>query len=616
MNPSLNFRLRGTAPRVLVGALAIGCLTLTPLLSSSNAATTNYVTASLFAPTSVWNAAVPANAAIDPGSSAIVAAVTATTSSANGGYPNSVFYSSPLYVVGPAQPLVPVILNSTSCLAGSPPCSNNNPFGQLIAAGVPIPANAKEAVGTDGHMTIYQPSTNSLWEFWQATSPAQNAPGLPAWSSYGDSQWHASWGGAMNNVSHSPGYYDDYSWPGKSTTSWGSTATSLPVIGGIPLISELESGHIDHALGIALPSSLICAPTRNVWPAQRDDGSNTTSGCVPEGTHLRINPSLNLSTLHLSPFALMMATAAQKYGMIVRDQSCSCSPRFYVEDPTQYGTNPYTGSTGLFDGLSASAVMQNFPWAQTQVLPMSWHRSMTAATTTTTMSAPPASLNAGQQVTVNATVSASTGSTVPGAVYLQDGGKTVDTTLLSRGTAKLSMTLSSVGQHTLAVVYGGDENAKPSTSASVTVTVLAASTPSPTPSSTPTPSPTPTPAPTATATPTPTPTATPTPQSTTLSLTYANHGHSYVVQVGTTITVHLAPTASLHNWTLPVAKIETLLNPSQLTRISAKSNADGSVDATFVAKSAYSKKIILASWANGHSTSGTVDFGVAITITG
>jgi outer membrane biosynthesis protein TonB len=475
----------------------------------------SYVNASLFAPTSVWNAAVPNNATLDPNSAATVAAVTATTSPGNGGYPNATAYSSPLYVVGATQPLVPVILNSSSCLAGTPVCSRNDPFGQLIAAGVPIPANAKEAAGTDGHMTIYQPSTDSLWEFWQATSPSQNAP--PAsYASYGDSKWHAWWGGAMNNVSHSPGYYDDSSWPGKSTTSWGSTATSLPVIGGIPLISELQSGHIDHALAIALPSSLICAPTLNVWPAQRDDGGGTSPGCVPEGTHLRINPSLNLATLNLTPFARMMAVAAQKYGMIVRDQSCSCSPRFYVEDPTQYGTNPYTGSTGIFGGVSASAVMQNFPWAQTQVLKMSGHTSNSSLATTTMASTATPSVTSGATVNFNISVANSASAVVPGAVYLKNGTATVDTELLVGGKATLSTKLTSIGQPVLTAVYGGDENAKASTSASVTVTVRPVPTPTPTPTATPTPKPTPTPTPTPkpTATPTPKPTATPTPKPT------------------------------------------------------------------------------------------------------
>ena len=33
---------------------------------------------------------------------------------------------------------------------------------------VPISPNARPAAGSDGHMTVWQPSTDKLWEFWQA----------------------------------------------------------------------------------------------------------------------------------------------------------------------------------------------------------------------------------------------------------------------------------------------------------------------------------------------------------------------------------------------------------------------------------------------------------------
>src|ERR671921_443276 len=97
-------------------------------------------------------------------------------------------------------------------------------FQAALDEGVPIPARAKPAPGTDGHMTVYQPSTDRLWEFWRAV---QRPDG-----------WHASWGGAMKRVSRSPGYYTDRSWPGRSGFNWGSTATSLPVAGGTITMRE------------------------------------------------------------------------------------------------------------------------------------------------------------------------------------------------------------------------------------------------------------------------------------------------------------------------------------------------------------------------------------------
>ena len=176
-----------------------------------------------------------------------------------------------------------------------------------LNAGVPIPSDAKPAAGTDGHMTVYQPSSDTLWEFWQASKKADG--------------WHASWGGVITNVSRSPGYYTNASWPSLAASDgwhWGATATSLPVIAGTIMIDELRRGRIDHALALAIPNA--CAG-RFTWPAQRTDGTATATDCLPEGAHLRIDPAVDLSKLTLPRVTRILAEAAQRYGIIVRDRT-------------------------------------------------------------------------------------------------------------------------------------------------------------------------------------------------------------------------------------------------------------------------------------------------------
>ena len=73
---------------------------------------------------------------------------------------------------------------------------------------MPIPPGARPATGSDAQMTIWQPATDKLWEFWQARKDAQG-------------NWHAGYGGAMQNVSQSPGYYTSASWPGAPTPTGG-----------------------------------------------------------------------------------------------------------------------------------------------------------------------------------------------------------------------------------------------------------------------------------------------------------------------------------------------------------------------------------------------------------
>ena len=60
----------------------------------------------------------------------------------------------------------------------------------------------------------------------------------------------------------------------------------------------------------------------------------------------------------------MMAEAAQRYGIIVRDKTLHAIG-FYAEDPSPLGTNPYTR---LFDGKSPGELLQSFPWTHLQVV--------------------------------------------------------------------------------------------------------------------------------------------------------------------------------------------------------------------------------------------------------
>jgi hypothetical protein len=95
----------------------------------------------------------------------------------------------------------------------------------------------------------------------------------------------------------------------------------------------LRAGHIDHALSLGLPetSSLVYS-----WPAERTDGNVAEPQAIPEGTHFRLDPSLDLSKLHIPRFTWILAVAAQRYGLVVHDRSSLVV--LWGEDPTQYGT--------------------------------------------------------------------------------------------------------------------------------------------------------------------------------------------------------------------------------------------------------------------------------------
>ena len=127
---------------------------------------------------------------------------------------------------------------------------------------------------------------------------------------------------------------------------------------------DLSGSRIEgHALAVATPDA--CAGWF-AWPAQRTDGSSADRDCLPEGAHLRLDPKLDLASLHLPPIALSIARAMQRYGMIIRDTTHSAFA-FYAEDPTT-GADPYDGPRGVFDGLQEWQFLPLIPWNRLQLL--------------------------------------------------------------------------------------------------------------------------------------------------------------------------------------------------------------------------------------------------------
>jgi hypothetical protein len=293
-----------------------------------------------FAPTSFWNARLAADAAIDPKSEAYVDRLQYLLDRWVP-YINTTRYSTPVYTVRADQPKVHVTLDRED-------------GGDLQAAfdQVPIPPRAEPADGSDRHMVVWQPSSDTMWEFWHARRL--------------DDGWHAEYGGRMVNVSKSPGHYTairnasgDYI----EHSQWGASATSLPLLGGLIRIDELREGEIDHALAVALPEIRAGAYS---WPAQRTDGKSYHPDAIPEGARLRIDPRVNLDELEMAPSIRMMAVAAQRYGIVVRDGAGAVT--FFAEDPGPTGSNPFLGLDGLFGVRYIDKALREFPWDRLQVL--------------------------------------------------------------------------------------------------------------------------------------------------------------------------------------------------------------------------------------------------------
>jgi hypothetical protein len=337
-----------------------------------------------FAASSFWNTPLPDNAPVNVNNASYISdiqydlchyyPVEEGTPSEPGypcvipgnGAPSTSTYSGPLYVVPANQPYLPF---SRICNGVASP---NVSFDNSIAGGVPIPADAHAAAGTDAEIQIYQPSTNKYWDFWRLT---QDNSG----------NWGACWGGTITDVSDSNGI---------TPNNLGATATSLPLLGGVVRIEELQAGQIDHVMGLELnnnlkpsviPTNTPGAANGTSWPATRSDGTDTSPLAIPEGLRFQLNPNLDLNTLDLTPVGKIIAVAAQKYGFVVYDTTASVGIRFgdpttYTNTPSPDLPNPYTtgpgvdgvGTTGLFEGVAPYLIFKNFPWDQLQALPFNY----------------------------------------------------------------------------------------------------------------------------------------------------------------------------------------------------------------------------------------------------
>jgi hypothetical protein len=285
-----------------------------------------------FSPTSFWNSPLPTDAvaSVDSG---VLSDALALQQRNWGAWINTTSYSAPVYVVPARQGAVRVQIDH-------PPSPNAEAL-QADMEKVPVPAGARPAAGSDARMIIWQPSTDTMWELWR-----MHYEGI--WLPHG---WRAGWGAKIVGVSKMSGV---------NPPPFGATASGLALAGGLITLADVRRGSIDHALALGVPRTRAGT---FLAPANRTDGKYTGPYTIPEGARYRLDPSLDVESLHLSPVATMIARAAQRYGVVVRDGSDLVT--FYGEDPTPTGSNPWPG---WFEGKSPADVLAGFPWDRLRAL--------------------------------------------------------------------------------------------------------------------------------------------------------------------------------------------------------------------------------------------------------
>jgi hypothetical protein len=101
--------------------------------------------------------------------------------------------------------------------------------------------------------------------------------------------------------------------PLASTNPVWADAADLPMLAGLILYDEVNSGAITHALRCAIPHG----SGTFIWPASHADGS--TSGVPPHGSRFRLKANFDISSFSATNQVIL--TALKTYGCFLSDQS-------------------------------------------------------------------------------------------------------------------------------------------------------------------------------------------------------------------------------------------------------------------------------------------------------
>jgi len=304
-----------------------------------------------FSPRGPWNTRLPRTVPLAPDSAAVVANLVQDKAENYGSWAvNTDEYSAPIYSVARSTPRTRWTFSD---------CLGKPELAPVIAGSldaVPTPPDLIASKGTDASVAIYQPSTDTYWDFWRAEKDAAG-------------HWSACWGGKIEHYSRNPGNF---------ANPLGATATGLPFGAFTVRIDELRRGRIDHAL------NLVTVRTKagcHSWPATRDDG-NTEGAHLPcEGQRFRLDPTFDVSTL-TSPVARTMARAMQEYGLILTDKGGALVT--YAEDPRPAmarngGVDPYIALMDpdnlVPDGSEKYYALYDVPVDRLQALPVDYGRT-------------------------------------------------------------------------------------------------------------------------------------------------------------------------------------------------------------------------------------------------
>lgn len=258
-----------------------------------------------FSQASLWNTPIPANPVVDPNSSAIVSWLNSLLPTFGPtdrycGFAGQVEdYDHPIYYAKRSDPIKRVVVAPGQRDPSTTP--NKLKITSMHNRLIPVPANSPETKGTDRHLTIIV--GDSAYEMWGARRVNMGADKISM-----------SWGAVTSLTGD-----------GHTEDRCGPTASGCPLVAGIIRLSELQSGHINHALAVTVryvryndfvePASGTATPDPGVSPGDSNDLSRPKTGA-----RLQLNmTNSEIEALSMPAWKTTILKAMAEYGMIIVD---------------------------------------------------------------------------------------------------------------------------------------------------------------------------------------------------------------------------------------------------------------------------------------------------------
>ena len=243
-----------------------------------------------FSGRSFWNRPLPRNAPVSPDSDRILSFIESGSSTNYihlSGASSRGRWGNPIYWASPSDPTYRI---RDACRRPEP----------REFRSVRIPIGARPDPTSDASMTVYDLGKGFVYGLFHASFN----PDTNTWSSCGGSVYDLRSNGLSGGL-HA------------SSDRRNSGHRGIPPSVFAVRYDEVNAGIIRHVLKISVPVTRC----RHVFPMIDDECGTGARYAPPEGTRIRIKPSVDVSALDLSPAALTVARALQQYGAVISDQS-------------------------------------------------------------------------------------------------------------------------------------------------------------------------------------------------------------------------------------------------------------------------------------------------------